>query len=103
MVHVISDDSGDEALDTPPLADVGTALATTTSATSTTVQAYKRPRTTPLAALSPQNPVISTSPGTLMVPSKRLRAVNRGEAVGADSPLLARPRAGSFGRDPQIK
>ena len=23
--------------------------------------------------------------------------------MGADSPLLARPRAGSFGRDPQIK
>ena len=56
MVHVISDDSGDEALDTPPLADVDTASATTTSTTSTTMQAYKRPRTTPLAAPSPRNP-----------------------------------------------
>ena len=103
MVHVISDDSGGKALDTPPLADVGTASATTTRATSTTMQAYKRPRTIPLAAPSPWNPVLSTSPGTLMVPNKWLRAVNRGEAMGADSPLLARPRAGSFGQDPRIK
>ena len=103
LVQVISDDSGSEAPRAPPLASVGTTSATATPSASTTSQAHKRPRALPLAAPSPRNPVPSTSPGTLMTPSKRLRAGNRGEAIGADSPLLARPRAGSFGRDPRIK
>ena len=89
LVQVISDDSGSEAPDTPPLADVGTASATATPTTSMSLQAYKRPRAVPLAAPSPRAPVLSMSPGTLMIPSKGLRAGNRRETMGADSPLLA--------------
>ena len=87
LVQVISDDSGSEAPDTPPLVDVGTTSATATPTASTSLQACKRPRTIPLAAPSPLTPVLSTSPGTLMIPSKRLRAGNRGETMGADSPF----------------
>ena len=99
LVQVISDDSGSEAPRAPPLASTATLSASTTS------QAHKRPRAIPLAVPSPRNPIPSTSPGTLMlmIPSKRLRAANQGEAIGADSPLLTRPRAGSFGRDLRIK
>ena len=76
LVQVISDDSGSEAPDTRPLADVGTASATATLTASTSLQVYKKPRAIPLAAPSPRTPVLSTSPGTLMIPSKRLCAGN---------------------------
>jgi hypothetical protein len=66
-------------------------------------QTDKRPRATPLAVPSSCDAVLSTSPETLPSPSKRPRAGNRGEAMGADSPLLARPRSGSAAHDPQPK
>jgi hypothetical protein len=85
--------------------------AVTTTPTSTSIRMTpmthertdKRPRATLLAALDSLDTVLSTSPGTQASPSKRPRAGNRGEAMGADSPLLARPRSGNTAQDPQPK
>ena len=85
--------------------------AVTTTLTSTSIRTTslthertdKRPRATPLAVPSSCDAVPSTSPETLPSPSKRPRAGNRGEAMGADSPLLARPRSGNTAQDPQPK
>ena len=95
-IHVvISDDLGSDAPTTPP--------PPATTAMLATMQADKRPRAALPAVLGTLITTLSTSPGTLATSGRRLRAGNRGEAMGADSPLLARPRSGSIARDPRPK